>query len=66
MDRDAIVSDYLATDERIHAIFERLLSSPTYREELKDTYPTTHAPLAATMDGSSRSWTSDTAARRSG
>ena len=50
VDRDAIVSDYLATDERIHAIFERLLSSPTYREELKDTYPTTHAPQAATMD----------------
>lgn len=50
VDRDVIVSDYLATDERIHAIFERLLSSPTYREELKDTYPSTHAPQAATME----------------
>lgn len=50
VDRDAIVSDYLATDERIHAIFERLMSSPTYRDELKDTYPMTHAPLAATME----------------
>jgi hypothetical protein len=50
VDRDAIVSDYLATDERIHAIFDRLLSSPTYRDELKDTYPSTHAPVAATME----------------
>ena len=50
VERDAIVSDYLATDDRIDAIFERLLSSPTYREELKDTYPTTHAPVAATME----------------
>ncbi|HEY1567753.1 MAG TPA: tyrosine-protein phosphatase [Solirubrobacteraceae bacterium] len=50
VDRDAILSDYLATDERIHAIFERLLSSPTYRDELKDTYPSTHAPVAATME----------------
>jgi protein-tyrosine phosphatase len=50
VEREAIVSDYLATDERIHAIFDRLLSSPTYREELKDDYPSTHAPLAATME----------------
>jgi protein-tyrosine phosphatase len=50
VDRDAIVSDYLATEERIHAIFDRLTSSPTYREELKDTYPTTHAPLRETME----------------
>jgi protein-tyrosine phosphatase len=50
MDRDAIVSDYLATEDRIHAIFDRLLSSPTYREELKDTHPTTHAPVAGTME----------------
>jgi protein-tyrosine phosphatase len=49
VDRDVIVSDYLATEERIHAIFDRLLSSPTYRDELKDTYPATHAPVAETM-----------------
>jgi protein-tyrosine phosphatase len=48
--REAIVSDYLATDERIHEIFDRLLSSPTYREELKDDYPTSHAPLPETME----------------
>jgi protein-tyrosine phosphatase len=49
VDREVIVSDYLATEERIHAIFDRLLSSPTYRDELKDTYPATHAPVAETM-----------------
>jgi protein-tyrosine phosphatase len=50
VDREVIVSDYLATEERIHAIFDRLLSSPTYRDELKDTYPATHAPVAETME----------------
>jgi len=50
IDREVIVSDYLATDQRIDAIFERLMSSPTYREELKDTHPQTHAPVAGTME----------------
>lgn len=50
VDRDVIVADYLATEERIHAIFDRLVASPTYRDELKDTYPTTHAPVAGTME----------------
>jgi hypothetical protein len=50
VDRAAIVSDYLATEERIHEIFGRLTSSPTYREELKDDYPSTHAPVAGTME----------------
>jgi protein-tyrosine phosphatase len=50
VDREAIVSDYVATEERIHEIFGRLLSSPTYREELKDEYPSTHSPLARTME----------------
>jgi hypothetical protein len=50
VDRGAIVSDYLATDERIHEIFQRLTASPTYRDELKDTYPSTHAPVAETME----------------
>jgi protein-tyrosine phosphatase len=50
VDREVIVSDYLATEDRIHAIFDRLLSSPTYRDELKDTYPATHAPVAETME----------------
>jgi protein-tyrosine phosphatase len=49
-DRDAIVADYVATEQRIHAIFDRLLSSPTYRDELKDTYPATHAPVPGTME----------------
>ena len=50
VDRETIVSDYLATDERIHAIFDRLVASPTYRDELKDDYPSTHAPVAETME----------------
>ena len=50
VDRDAIVSDYVATEERIHAIFERLMGSPTYRDELKDTHPSTHSPVAETME----------------
>ena len=50
VDRDAIVSDYMATGERIDAIFARLTASPTYREELEDTYPQTHAPVAATIE----------------
>lgn len=49
VDRDAIVSDYLATEERIHAIFDRLMQSPTYRDELKDDYPSTHSPVPHTM-----------------
>ena len=48
VDREAIAN--LATEERIHEIFGRLTSSPTYREELKDDYPSTHAPLAMTME----------------
>lgn len=50
VDREAIVADYVATEERIHEIFARLVSSPTYREELKDDYPSTHSPLAETME----------------
>ena len=50
VDRGAIVSDYMATEERIHAIFARLIQSPTYREELKDDYPSTHTPVAETME----------------
>jgi protein-tyrosine phosphatase len=50
IDREAIVSDYLATEERIHAILTRLTASPTYRDELKDTYPSTHKPVATTME----------------
>jgi protein-tyrosine phosphatase len=50
VDRAAIVGDYLATGERMDAIMARLLSSPTYRDELEGHDPRTHAPLAGTME----------------
>ena len=50
VDREAIVSDYLATAERIDAIVARLVSSPTYRSELKGRDPRSHAPIAGTIE----------------
>jgi protein-tyrosine phosphatase len=50
VDRAMIVSDYVATGERIHAIFHRLLQSETYRAELSGSDPESHAPLAETME----------------
>jgi protein-tyrosine phosphatase len=49
VDRELIVSDYLATAERIEAIMERLLSSSTYRDELSGDAQK-HAPLPGTME----------------
>ncbi len=48
--REAIVSDYLATEERIDDIFDRLLSSPTYRPELEGHDPSRHAPVPGAME----------------
>lgn len=48
--REAIVSDYLATRERIDAIIARLVSSPTYRAELEGHDPQQHAPVPGTME----------------
>jgi protein-tyrosine phosphatase len=50
VDRTAIVGDYLATAERIEAILERLVSSPTYRAELEGHDPRRHAPVPGTME----------------
>ena len=50
VDRSFIVSDYLATAHRIDAIMARLMSSATYRSELKGHDPRTHAPVAGTME----------------
>ena len=66
VEREVIVADYLATEERIHAIFDRLLSSPTYREELKDDYPSTHSPVAETMERVLTLVDEGSAGRRSG
>jgi protein-tyrosine phosphatase len=50
VDRDTIVSDYLATRERIEAIMARLMSSETYRAELEGHDPQHHAPVPGTME----------------
>ena len=50
VDRELIVADYLATAERIEAIIDRLLASPTYRDELEGDDPQRHAPLPGTME----------------
>jgi protein-tyrosine phosphatase len=50
VDRNAIVSDYLATAQRIDAIMARLVSSPTYRSELEGHDPRTHAPVPGTIE----------------
>ena len=50
VDRNTIVSDYLATTERIDAIMSRLVSSPTYRSELEGHDPRSHAPTPGTME----------------
>jgi protein tyrosine/serine phosphatase len=48
--RSVIASDYLATAQRIDAIIARLVSSPTYRDELQGHDPQTHAPVPGTME----------------
>lgn len=50
VDRAAIVSDYLATAQRIDAIMARLVSSPTYRAELEGHDPQAHAPVPGTIE----------------
>jgi protein tyrosine/serine phosphatase len=50
VERDAIVADYVATGQRIEAILQRLVSSPTYRAELEGHDPRRHTPLAETME----------------
>jgi hypothetical protein len=50
VDRDTIFRDYLATTERIEAIMDRLVSSPTYRAELEGHDAQRHAPRPGTME----------------
>jgi hypothetical protein len=50
VDRGAIVGDYLATRQRVEAIFARLISSPTYYDELAQIDPQRHAPIPGTME----------------
>ena len=48
--RHVIVADYLASAERIEAILERLIASPTYNEELSDAKPRSQAPVLGTIE----------------
>jgi hypothetical protein len=50
VDREEIVSDYLASAERIFPIMARLVSSETYRSELEGRDPRAHAPVPGTME----------------
>jgi hypothetical protein len=50
VERATIARDYLATGERIDAILQRLLSSPTYRAELAGNEPRAHAPIPGTIE----------------
>jgi protein-tyrosine phosphatase len=50
VDRPRILGDYMATGERIEAIIDRLVRSPTYRAELVGHSPYEHAPAAETME----------------
>ena len=50
VDRSAIVTDYLASAERIDAIIGRLARSPTYRSALEGHDPQGHAPVPGTLE----------------
>lgn len=50
IDRRAVVADYIASRERIEAIMNRLMRSPTYRDELQGQDPARLAPAAGTME----------------
>jgi protein-tyrosine phosphatase len=50
VDRDVIVSDYLATGDRIERIMERLASSSTYRSEVEGHDPRSLAPAPGVME----------------
>lgn len=50
VDRATIAADYMATAERIEAITDRLLASPTYRAELEGQDPAGRAPKPGTME----------------
>lgn len=47
--REAIVTDYARSSERIEAIFDRLRATRTYARDLTDTEPSEHAPRESTM-----------------
>jgi protein-tyrosine phosphatase len=48
--REAVVADYVATGERAEAVIGRLLTSPTYHDDVSSTPVESHIPRAGTMD----------------
>ena len=50
VNRDAVVADYVATAERIHAILARLRSSITYAEGVNQVSDEQHTPRASGME----------------
>ncbi len=50
IDDATVVADYMASAERITAIMDRLVASPTYRAELVGHDPQDHAPRVGTME----------------
>ena len=47
--REAVVEDYAASSERVEAVVDRLLASPTYAENLRDRPMSSHESLPETM-----------------
>ena len=47
--REAIVADYVATEERLEALLDRLRTSPTYAPDLDGRPASSHRPRAETM-----------------
>lgn len=50
VDPEAIVADYVATDQRIEAIVARLAASPTYASDIHVDQTDRHRPRAETME----------------
>ncbi|HZB51750.1 MAG TPA: tyrosine-protein phosphatase [Mycobacteriales bacterium] len=47
--REAVVADYVATGDRLEAVLDRLMSSPTYAADLDGTPADVHRPRPQTM-----------------
>jgi protein-tyrosine phosphatase len=47
--RDAVIADYMATGQRMHAVLDRLRSSPTYAQDTNSRPDDEHMPTEGTM-----------------
>jgi protein tyrosine/serine phosphatase len=50
VERGVIAADYVASGERIEAVLERLVASPTYRTEMSSMDPRAAAPVRETIE----------------